>query len=140
MTDEEEIRALIGAHFDALGWEEGGLPDWDRFCADFHPEAALFGAARPAAKRSLPEFIERMNAVATGGNLTTFEEATQKMELRIFGNIAVVTAVSRLLENGTEVNHDVSGYLLVKTEGAWKIAAHIWDSVDDTKPLPDWLA
>jgi len=51
VTDEEEIRALIGAHFDALGWKEGGLPDQDRFRADFPPEAALYGAVRPAVKR-----------------------------------------------------------------------------------------
>lgn len=140
MSDEDEIRALIGAHFDALGWEEGGLPDWDRFCADFHPDAALFGAVRPAVKRSLPEFVERMNGVASGGKLTTFKEYTQKMEVRVFGNIAVVCAASRLLENGTDVNHDVSGYLLVKSQGAWKIAAHVWDTVDETKPLPNWLA
>jgi hypothetical protein len=31
------------------------------------------------------------------------------MELRTFGNIAVVTAASHLLENGTEENIDVSG-------------------------------
>ncbi len=139
-ADEREIRELIGAHFDALGWNEGELPDWDRFLADFHPDAVLYGAARPAQKRSLPEFVERMNGVATGGNLRVFRESTKTMELRIFGNIAVVTAASHLLENGTEENIDVSGYLLVKTDGAWKIAAHVWDTVDGSKPLPDWLA
>lgn len=35
----------------------------------------------------------------------------------MFGNIAVVLAASEMLENGTDVNHDVSGYLVLKDEG-----------------------
>ncbi|MCG6884089.1 MAG: hypothetical protein LJE62_10090, partial [Silicimonas sp.] len=66
VSDDEEIRALIGAHFDEPGWNEGELPDRDRFLTDFHPDAVLNAAARPAQKRSPPEFVERMNGVATG--------------------------------------------------------------------------
>jgi hypothetical protein len=35
------------------------------------------------------------------------------MKILRFGNVAVVMAMSELLENGSEVNHDISGYLLV---------------------------
>jgi hypothetical protein len=56
-----------------------------------------------------------------------------------FGNVAVVLAMSELLENGSEVNHDISGYLLVKSDGRWSIAAHAWDQASPEKPPPDEL-
>ncbi len=58
------------------------------------------------------------------------------MRVLVFGNVAVVLAASELVENGTEVNHDVSGYLLVKDEGEWRIAAHAWDKATDEMPVP----
>jgi hypothetical protein len=44
-----------------------------------------------------------------------------------------------MLENGAEVNHDVSGYLLVKDEGEWRIAAHAWDQASEQMPVPEHL-
>jgi hypothetical protein len=138
MTDEEEIRALIGNHFEAMKWEPGSNPDWDRFRDDFLPSAVLFGAARPVQARTVEGFIERMETVARK-NLHTFEEHTHGMKVLRFGNVAVVLAMSEMLENGSEVNHDLSGYLLVKSEGRWSIAAHAWDQASDEKPVPDEL-
>ena len=80
-----------------------------------------------------------MEGVAQGGSLTTFEEKTLGMQVLHFGNVAVVLAASEMLENGTEVNHDVSGYLLVKSEGRWRIAAHAWDHASGEKPVPEPL-
>ena len=34
-SDESQIHALIGAHFDALKWSPGSSPDWKTFSADF---------------------------------------------------------------------------------------------------------
>jgi hypothetical protein len=139
MTDEEEIRALIGNHFEAMRWDPGSDPDWDRFRDDFLPSAVLFGAARPVQARTVEGFIERMETVARK-NLHTFEEHTHGMKILRFGNVAVVLAMSEMLENGSEVNHDLSGYLLVKSEGRWSIAAHAWDQASDEKPVPDDLS
>jgi hypothetical protein len=138
MNDEDEIRDLIGAHFEAMRWDEDTEPDWDRFKNDFHPGAALCGAARPSHVRSLSEFIDRMESVARK-NLHSFEEHTKGMKILRFGNIAVVLAMSELLENSTEINHDISGYLLVKSEGRWSIMAHAWDQADEQSPVPDEL-
>ena len=44
-----------------------------------------------------------------------------------------------MLENETEVNNDVSGYLLVKNEGEWRIAAHAWDQASEQMPVPEDL-
>ena len=113
-------------------------PDWNRFSADFLPEASLFPAARPVRRQTLESFIARMNSVAEG-SLRSFEEKTLGMQVLVFGNVAVALAASEMLENGTEVNHDVSGYLLLKDQGKWRIAAHAWDKASPQKPIPDHL-
>ena len=136
--DENAIRSMIGAHFQGLKWTPTTRADWAKFAADFMPDASLFPAARPARAKTLDAFIERMNDVAQG-SLRSFEERTLGMQILVFGNVAVVLAASEMVENGTEVNHDVSGYLLVKNEGEWCIAAHAWDQASEQMPVPEHL-
>jgi len=138
MNDEQEIRALISEHFEPMRWNAESEPDWDTFRRDFHSGAVLCGAARPAQVRTLEDFIERMESVARK-NLQTFEEHTKGMKIMRFGNVAVVLAMSEMLENGADINQDISGYLLVKSEGRWSIIAHAWDQVGNGKPVPDDL-
>ena len=138
MSDDEAIRKLIAEHFESMHWSEGVEPDWDRFREDFLDGALLCGSARPAHPRTLGEFIERMETVARK-NLASFEEHTRGMKVLRFGNIAVVLAMSELLEDGSDINHDISGYLLVKSEGRWSILAHAWDQADEKRPIPDQL-
>jgi hypothetical protein len=136
--DLQAIKSLIGAHFRGLRWTPTTRPDWAMFSADFLPDASLFPAARPARRQTLDAFIARMNGVAQGA-LRTFEEKTLGMQILRFGNVAVVLSASEMLENGTQVNHDVSGYLLVKSDGEWRIAAHAWDHASDQMPVPQVL-
>ena len=136
--EEKAIRALIGSHFQGLKWTPTSRADWSTFMADFLPDASLFPAARPARAKTLDGFIERMNSVAQG-SLRSFEEHTLGMQILVFGNVAVVLAASEMVENGTEVNHDVSGYLLVKDEREWRIAAHAWDHGSEEMPVPEHL-
>ena len=138
MDDEEAIRQLIADHFEALRWGPEIEPDWNRFRQDFLSDALLFGAARPVEARTIDGFVERMEAVARK-NLHSFEEHTRGMKILRFGNVAVVLAMSELLEDASEVNHDISGYLLVKSDGRWSIAAHAWDQANNEKPIPDDL-
>ncbi len=136
--DEAAIRALIGNHFEGMKWSPGQQADWSSFASDFLPGATLYPAARPVEPKSLGQFVERMKGVAENV-LHTFEEHTRGMEILLFGNVAVVLAASEMLENGTEVNHDVSGYLLVKDGSAWRIAAHAWDKAGEEMPVPAHL-
>ncbi len=136
--DARAIRALIGAHFQGLRWAPGTSPDWDAFASDFLSDASLFPAARPVRRQTLEAFIARMSGVAQG-TLRSFEETTLGMQVLVFGNVAVALAASRMLENDTEVNHDMSGYLLVKSDGTWRIAAHAWDHATEQNPVPENL-
>lgn len=136
--DARAIRTLIGAHFLGLRWTPTTRPDWAAFTADFLPDASLFPAARPARRQTLDAFITRMNGLAQS-TLRSFEETTLGMQILVFGNFAVVLAASEMVENGTEVNQDVSGYLLVKDDGKWRIAAHAWDHASEQRPVPEQL-
>ena len=80
-----------------------------------------------------------MDGVAQGA-LRSFEEKTLVMRVLVFGNVAVALAPSEMLENGTEVNHDVSGYLLLKVGGGWRIAAHAWDKASTKGRFPRTFA
>ena len=123
MSDEDEIRQLIAEHFEAMRWSEATEPDWGRFRQDFLADALLCDAARPVQFRLLNGFIELMETV-TRRNLTSFEEHTRGTKILHFGNIALVLAMSELLENGSGTSHDISGYLIVKSDGRWSIMAH----------------
>jgi len=107
MDDVRAIKTLTGAHFDALRWSPGTAADWATFAADFLADASLFPAARPVRRQTLDAFITRMNGVAKGA-LRSFEEKTLGMQVLVFGNVGVVLAASEMLENGAEVNRDVS--------------------------------
>ena len=137
--DSRAIKSLIGAHFRGLQWTPSTRADWATFTADFLPDASLIPAARPVRRQTLDGFIERMNRVAQG-TLRSFEEKTLGMQILVFGNVAVVLAASEMVENGTDVNHDVSGYLLVKDGGKWRIAAHAWDHASKEMPVPEHLS
>lgn len=136
--DARAIRTLIGAHFRGLRWSPTTRPDWGAFTADFLPDASLFPAARPVRRQTLDAFITRMNGLAQG-TLRSFEETTLGMQILVFGNVAIVLAASEMVENSTAVNHDVSGYLLLKDEGKWRIAAHAWDHASEQSPVPENL-
>ena len=136
--DGRAIRTLIGAHFLGLRWTPTTRPDWTAFTADFLPDASLFPAARPACRQTLDAFITRMNGLAQG-TLRSFEETTLGMQILVFGNVAVVLAASERVESGADVNQDVSGYLLVKDDGKWRIAAHAWDHASEQMPVPEHL-
>ncbi len=136
--DTQAIRALIAAHFQGLRWTPTEAADWSAFSADFWPDASLFPAARPVRRQTLEAFIARMKAVAQS-SLRSFEEKTLGMQILQFGNVAVVLSASEMIENGSEDNHDVSGYLLLKDSGKWRIAAHAWDHAPDRMPVPQHL-
>ena len=136
--DARAIRTLIGAHFRGLRWTPTTRPDWAAFTAEFLPNAALFSAARPVRPQTLDAFVTRLIGLAQGA-LRSFEETTLGMQILVFGNVAVVLAASEMVENCTEVNQDVSGYLLVKDDGKWRIAAHGWDHANEQRPVPELL-
>jgi hypothetical protein len=141
MGSAEEIRAieaLIRRQFASLAWAPGRPADWEGFAADFLDGAVLVPAARPAAPRDVPSFVERMRRMAED-SLARFDERFLGAEIRVFGNIAVALAAVEIVENGTEASRNVEALLLVRTDGAWRIAGQAWDPAGPDRPVPTAL-
>ena len=139
MTDDEKaIRALIARQFASLNWRPGTSGDWNAFAVDFLSGAPLYAAARPVKAQSAQAFIERMKGLAET-KLRSFAEAVLGVEVRIFGNVAMAVAGCAITENEADVSRGVEMMLLVKEEGAWRIAAQAWDVETQTRRLPDEL-
>lgn len=133
--DVRAIEAVIARQFASLTWAPGTSADWDRFAADFFPEASLYPAVRPAKRQTVEAFIERMKGLA-GTTLRSFGEAVLGTEIRVFGNVAVALAACGMTENGAEVNRGVEMLLLIKNEGAWQIVSQAWDTESPSKRIP----
>ena len=143
-TDDHEddlraIEALVARQFASLSWAPGESADWAAFAADFLPDASLYPAARPARRQTTAAFVERMKGLA-GTKLRSFKEGVLGTEVRVFGNVAVALAACEMTENDAEVNRSVEMLLLVKTEGAWRIACQAWDAEGPSRPIPSHLA
>jgi Domain of unknown function (DUF4440) len=133
--DVQAIEAVIARQFASLSWTPGTSADWDRFAADFLPEASLYPAARPAKRQTVEGFIERMKGLE-GTQLRSFEETVLGTEIHVFGNVAVALAVCEMTENGTEVNRSVEMLLLIKNAGVWQIVSQAWDRESPSQPIP----
>jgi ketosteroid isomerase-like protein len=137
--DVRAIKALISEQFrSGLQWTPTKPADWTTFANGFLPDASLFPAARPARRQSVDAFIARMDGLARD-KLRSFEETMLGMEVLVFGSVAVVLGASEMVENGTEVNRDVTGFLLIKDDGKWRIAAQAWDHEAKAMPIPEHL-
>ena len=130
-SDEEEIRSLIRAQFDSLGWAPGRDGDWLRFEEGFLSTAQLFGAKRPAQPQSAQDFTARLKGLRDDGVLREFREKGVGCEVHVIGSVAVAVAGCEMTENGDEVTRDVSMFLLVRNPQGWRIAAQAWDVVED---------
>lgn len=137
-NDIAAIRALIARQFGSLSWGPGQHAAWDVFAADFLADAPLYASSRPVGAQSVSAFVARMQTLSQT-SLRTLEETLLGAEIRVFGNIAVATAACGMRENGSEAARTVEMLLLVKTDGAWKIAAQAWDKESANAQIPAHL-
>lgn len=136
-TDDDvmAIRDLVQAQAQRLSWTATQTADWDGYKNGFMPFAAMIASARPARPQAVVEFLDRMKALSKG-SLKNFEETALGGPVCVFGNVAVALIAGQTIENGSEVNRDVSGYLLIKEDGRWRIAAQAWDKEKPGSPIP----
>lgn len=134
-TDEETIRELIQAQARRISWAGDRSADWEGYRQAFLSTAIMIASARPARSQSVDDFVDRMKGLSRD-SLRSFEEKALNGHVHVFGNVAVALVAGQTLENGTELNRDVSGYLLVKEDGRWRIAAQAWDKEKPERKIP----
>lgn len=138
--DIEAIEKTIEDMFAAISWSAESPPDWKKFAAPALEGAVLAPSARPAALKGMEEFVAGMKNQRDSGNLVDFEERVLGHHVRVFGNIAVaLSSYASRINEGDEMR-GVNAFLLVKTEGSWRIAGMAWDGATEERPLPDDLA
>ena len=136
--DVQAIEAIIARQFESLNWNPSTEGDWETFAVDFHPDAALFAAARPARRQTVGDFVARMKVLA-GTTLRSFHEEVIGTHVHVFGNVAVAVAACEITENDADVNRGVEMLLLVRDEDQWRIVSQAWDTEDPSKPIPAFL-
>ncbi|MBX9845311.1 MAG: hypothetical protein K2Z80_26215 [Xanthobacteraceae bacterium] len=136
--DLAAIRAIIARQFASLSWSRHAPADWSSFLGDFVEGALLYPAARPTRSQSVTAFVDRMKTLS-GTTLRSFHETVLGCEIRIFGNIAVAAAAVEITENNADVSRSVEMMLLVKSDGAWRIASQAWDKASPDNPIPESL-
>jgi ketosteroid isomerase-like protein len=137
-ADVAAIQALIARQFGSLCWAPGKQAAWEVFAADFHPDASLYPAARPAQRQTVQAFVARMQGLAAT-RLRSFEEAVLGSEVHVFGNIAVALAACEMTENAGDTNRGVEALLLIKDAGIWRIVSQAWDRESESEPIPAHL-
>jgi Domain of unknown function (DUF4440) len=135
-ADVEAIRSIIAVQFQCMDWEPGRPADWARFASLFFPETTLIAAARPAKRQSSEAFVERMKALEASGTLRSFRERMLGSAIHVYGNVAVAIAACEMVENERDISRDVSGFLLIRDGGEWRIAGQAWDLETPEKSLP----
>jgi hypothetical protein len=80
-----------------------------------------------------------MEGLRASGRLRSFEETMLGAKILVFGNVAVALGACEMVENGSEVTRDVSGFLFIKDDGDWRIAAQAWDVEREGNALPEEL-
>ena len=128
--DEAAIRELIAAQFDAITWAPGHDADWSTVHDSFTPGAQVWPARRPPAPQSAFDFTSPLRRLRDEG-LGSFTETGAGCHVWVIGNLAAALAGCEMVEDDSGVTRDISGYLLVKHEDGWRIAAQAWDLVDD---------
>ena len=128
--DEAAIRALITAQFESIRWTLESNADWRSVHRGFAHGAQLWPARRPPAPQSALEFTSRLRRLRKEG-LDSFTETGVGCHVWVVGNMALALAGCEMVEDDSTVTRDISGYLLVKHEDGWRIAAQAWDLVED---------
>ncbi|ABQ66869.1 hypothetical protein Swit_0501 [Rhizorhabdus wittichii RW1] len=138
--DEARIREIVEQMFEAINWSADKAPDFTAFAAAVRKDALLAPSARPVSPTDIETFVGRMRGQYESGGMKTFDERANKTIVKVFGNLAVAIGSYRAQIDGGPIGRGANGFLLVRNDGDWQIAAMGWDSEGEDKPMPAELA
>ena len=142
MTDDEAIAALLDELYALISGPGSRRRDWVRQAELFLPQARMIRTVIDASGRARPEMFQVEDYPESYerlmGGRDFFEIETSRIVER-FGHIAHAfssyeayedAAHTRLLKRG------INSIQFYKVDGAWKIAAMVWDDERPDQPLP----
>lgn len=134
--DVAEIAALCPRLYEAVGWSEERVPDWDEFRRCCHDQATLVpmgsGDATPIP---LETFIAGMEEQRTSGALARLSESELANSVEGFGNLASVRSTFAASIDGQD-RRGVTYAMMVRQSGRWVILSVAWENESDERALP----
>ena len=134
--DVAEIAALCPRLYEAVGWNEERVPDWDEFRRCCHDQATLIpmgsGEATPIP---LETFIAGMEEQRTSGALARLSESELANSVEGFGNLASVRSTFVASIDGQD-RRGVTYARMVRQSGRWAILRVAWENETDERALP----
>lgn len=128
MTEQEVIQGVIERAYQALAFEPGDLPDWERFDSEFVPQALLglrvFPEDPAISLLDLREYAEAQ--VANGVKEQGYSETPGECAIEILGDVAVVRQVFTMNFAQGPVQA-VDFFSLVRQDSQWRIVAVVSD-------------
>jgi hypothetical protein len=136
-----ELKELIAQFFEAVSFEEGQHPNYDRIYRLFIERGLLIknSADRPEIS-TVVEFIEPREAIVRSGELTQFHESELSEITEVFGNVA--HRFSTYTKSGTMngVLFEARGVIttqFIQTPEGWRISSMAWDDERAGLSVPD---
>lgn len=124
-----DIDSVIGEMYDAVCFEEGERPDWNRQSEIFAPEARMVRMNDDG----IFEFSEQsyrvdFDAMIDSGVMPSFWEGELWRVTHQFGDMAHVLSAyeTRRSRGGPVMNRGVNSLQLFRRDGRWWISAMIW--------------
>ncbi len=126
-----ELDRLTAQFFDAVSFEAGGAPSYEKIHSLFVESGLLIKNVGPAPEIStVRQFIEPRQAMVRSGELTRFRE-TELWELtQVFGNVAHRFSAYAKSGSMKGVAFEARGMIstqFILTPAGWKMSAMAWD-------------
>ncbi|HUE78752.1 MAG TPA: hypothetical protein VMN38_03895 [Sphingomicrobium sp.] len=135
-TDITDIAALCPRLYEAVGWDEKRVPNWDEFRRCCHEQATLIpmgsGEATPIP---LETFIEGMEGQRSSGAVKQLSETELGNAVQGFGSLASVRSTFVATIDGHS-RRGVTFALVVRQSGRWAILSVAWENEAEEGALP----
>lgn len=148
-TDVESLDAIVTALYDSISFEQGKLPNWERFCSLFEPTAVMVRVdpqltAIPAREREQPavrvssidDYVARTTTAIESGALPAFCERELNRRTEVFADLAQVFSTYERSAEAGELRRGINSMQLVKDGSRWWIVSLSWSDECEDGPLP----
>lgn len=144
--DVASIDAIVAALYDAISFEPGAEPDWDRLASLFHPDGRLIPPRGDESEvlpvLSVDEFIERSSAFLDESGIAEqgFHEREIGRTTERFGNIAHLFSAYESLhtrDDAEPFSRGINSIQLVWDRDRWWVLTILWDVERPENPIPE---
>lgn len=142
--DVRSVDAIIAALYQAISFEPGQRPDWDRLRSLFHPEGRLVPPRGEEPRRhvlDVESFIARSSGFIGESGLRDrgFFEREIGREVDRFGHVVHAFSAYESLYTADDpepFSRGINSIQLVEDEGRFWVLNIVWDVETEERPIP----